>query len=91
MYLRKTLDTWEIWTNYGFGWEHECTEFNCHDAGDRKREYYANAQCEVKTKRKREPLTNFTTEQLAEIRENNRKATRRWLDRIKANRAKKVA
>jgi len=91
MYQRKTIDTWEIWTNYGFGWEHECTEFNRHDAGDRRREYNENARCAVKIKRKREPLKNYTHDQLLDIREGNRKATRRWLDRIKAKRAKQVA
>jgi hypothetical protein len=28
MYNRKTVDTWQIWVNYGQGWEHECTELS---------------------------------------------------------------
>ena len=25
--MRKTIDSWEIWVNYGT-WEHDCTEFS---------------------------------------------------------------
>ena len=25
-YQRKTRDEWQMWSNYGYGWEHELSE-----------------------------------------------------------------
>lgn len=56
-YQRKTRDTWQLWVNYGQGWEHECTEFTLRDALARKDEYRANCpQYPVKVRCKRERL-----------------------------------
>lgn len=43
-YIRKTIDEWEIHTNYGYGWEVELTESSRKEARDRVREYRENAQ-----------------------------------------------
>ena len=42
-YERKTVYVYEIWSNYGYGWEAEC---ECEDRADAKRllrEYNENA------------------------------------------------
>lgn len=41
-YKRKTRDTWELWINYGQGWEHELTEYSFKEIRDRRREYREN-------------------------------------------------
>jgi hypothetical protein len=30
-YTRKTRDEWQMWSNYGYGWEHEVSEDNWRD------------------------------------------------------------
>ena len=42
-YERKTRDRWDIMTNYGYGWECECSKYTFKDAMTTKREYMANA------------------------------------------------
>ena len=42
-YVRKTYDEYEIVTNYGYGWEVECTEETMKEARQRKKEYMENA------------------------------------------------
>ena len=42
-YVRKTYDEYDIVTNYGYGWEVECTEESLSEARQRKREYIENA------------------------------------------------
>lgn len=44
MYERKTYDEWEIWTNYGYGWECECTESTYEEARTNYRTYLENAR-----------------------------------------------
>lgn len=44
VYTRKTRDVWHVVTNYGYGWETECTEYTLKDAKQTKREYMENAQ-----------------------------------------------
>lgn len=54
-YLRKTIDTYELWINYGQGFEHELTEESYKEIKDRLKEYRDNCpQYPVKMKRKRE-------------------------------------
>lgn len=43
-YVRKTYDEYEIVTNYGYGWEVECTESSMKEARQRVREYRENAR-----------------------------------------------
>lgn len=33
MYVRKTVDTWVLEGNYGFGWEHILTEYTRKEGG----------------------------------------------------------
>lgn len=55
-YERKTIDTWQIWTNYGYGWEHETTEISRKECKENVKAYYANCPgIQIKIKRKREP------------------------------------
>lgn len=41
-YVRKTVDTWELWTNYGQGWGHETTELSWREMREQKRAYREN-------------------------------------------------
>lgn len=43
-YVRKTYDEYNIVTNYGYGWEVECTEETMNEARQRKKEYLENAR-----------------------------------------------
>jgi len=38
-YVRKTRDTWQLWINYGYGWEHETTELSRADKREQDRCY----------------------------------------------------
>jgi hypothetical protein len=42
MYVRKTVDEWQIWTNYGYGWENETTELTFREAREQVKCYRAN-------------------------------------------------
>lgn len=44
MYTRKTEDVYNIVTNYGYGWEVECSESTLKEAKQRKKEYLENAR-----------------------------------------------
>lgn len=44
MYERKTIDRWDIETNYGDGWEVECSEYTRTEAKRTYREYRDNVQ-----------------------------------------------
>lgn len=42
MYIRKTIDRWDIMANYGYGWEVECCEYSYKEAKQRLKEYREN-------------------------------------------------
>lgn len=42
-YVRKTYDEYDIVTNYGYGWEVECSEPTMKEARQTKKEYIENA------------------------------------------------
>lgn len=42
MYVRKTVDTWVLEGNYGFGWEYILTEYTRKEGVERLREYREN-------------------------------------------------
>ena len=42
-YVRKTRDRWDIMTNWGYGWECECSEYEYAAAIRTYREYRENA------------------------------------------------
>lgn len=41
-YQRKTIDRWDIMSNYGYGWECECSEYTRQEARQRLKEYREN-------------------------------------------------
>ena len=43
MYTRKTRDRWDIMTNWGYGWECECSEYTLSEARKTYREYRDNS------------------------------------------------
>jgi hypothetical protein len=55
MYKRKTTDEFQIWTNYGYGWEHESTCSTRQEAKQERQAYLDNAHTligiEIKKKR----------------------------------------
>ena len=57
-YVRKTIDRWDIETNYGYGWEVENSEYTRKDAKRSLREYVDNLQaygkCLVRMVKRRE-------------------------------------
>lgn len=55
-YVRKTKDVYNIVTNYGYGWEVECTEETYKEAKQRLKEYRENTTAQVKLEKKRERL-----------------------------------
>lgn len=55
-YTRKTKDIYNIVTNYGYGWEVECTEETYKEAKQRLKEYMENTTAQVKLEKKRERL-----------------------------------
>ncbi|WP_460647458.1 hypothetical protein [Lacrimispora xylanolytica] len=55
-YQRKTKDVYNIVTNYGYGWEVECTEDTYKEAKQRLKEYRENTSAQVKLEKKRERL-----------------------------------
>ena len=44
MYERKTIDRWDIETNYGYGWEVECSEYTRAEAKQTYKWYKAKVQ-----------------------------------------------
>lgn len=55
-YQRKTRDRWDIMTNYGYGWECECSEYTLNEAKQTAREYRENIQGAVRIEKHREKL-----------------------------------
>ena len=56
MYQRKTVDRWDIMTNYGYGWECENSEYTREDAKRSYKEYRDNIQGAVKLEKHREKV-----------------------------------
>lgn len=52
-YQRKTIDEFQIQTNYGYGWDVECCEFTRREALQRLREYRENTNAQIKIVKKR--------------------------------------
>ena len=55
-YKRKTIDRWDIMTNYGYGWECENSEYTWKDAKRSLREYRENVQADVRLEKHRERI-----------------------------------
>lgn len=56
-YTRKTVDRWDIMTNYGYGWECENSEYTREDAERSLKEYRDNIQGAVRLEKHREKVT----------------------------------
>lgn len=56
MYQRKTVDRWDIITNYGYGWECENSEYTWKDAKRSLKEYRENIQGAVRLEKHREKV-----------------------------------
>lgn len=57
-YTRKTRDRWDIVTNWGYGWECECSEYTLKEAKQTAREYRENSagRYRVRLEKHREKL-----------------------------------
>lgn len=57
-YQRKTRDRYDIMTNWGYGWECECSEYTRKEARRRLKEYVQNcdSRCEVRLEKHREKI-----------------------------------
>jgi hypothetical protein len=57
-YQRKTRDRWDIMTNWGYGWECECSEYSREEARKQLECYRDNAcgRFAVKLERHREEI-----------------------------------
>ena len=56
MYKRKTKDIYEIWTNYGYGWECETRATTYAEAKQLYKDYLYNTDARVKIEKRRERL-----------------------------------
>ena len=82
---RTTLDVWDIRVNYGQGWESEIEEFSWLLAKEQLAAYRKNApQYPVKAVKKREKLSNYSAQQLADIAKQVEAAKERWRARRRA-------
>lgn len=57
MYQRKTRDRWDIMTNYGYGWECECSEYSYKEARQTLKEYRENISGAVRLEKHREKIS----------------------------------
>jgi len=57
-YTRKTRDRWDIETNYGYGWEVECSEYTWAEAKAQAKCYRENSygRFAVRVKKHREAI-----------------------------------
>lgn len=55
-YQRKTRDRWDICTNYGYGWECECSGYTYKEAKQTAKEYRENTCALVRIEKHRERL-----------------------------------
>lgn len=55
-YIRKTRNVWQLFVNYGDGWEHETTEVTWADYKENRRLYLENCSYPQKWKWTREKI-----------------------------------
>lgn len=59
-YQRKTRDVWQFFVNYGYGWEHELTEFTREEGRQRLKEYRENCpQYPARLEKHRERIEEY--------------------------------
>lgn len=66
-HTRMTVDTWEIWVNYGCGWEHECTEFSARDARTNLKLYRENCPYPARIRKRRMRISDLTDHEKSTI------------------------
>ena len=54
MYTRKTIDRYDLMTNYGYGWECETSEYSYKEIKQRKKEYEENTNTAIRIEKHRE-------------------------------------
>ena len=61
-YQRKTRDRWDIMTNYGYGWDCECSEYTAAAAKQTLKEYRDNSagRFSVRLEKRREKQEDTT-------------------------------
>ena len=64
---RKTVDGWEIQSDYGQGWECECFEWTRTDAKQRLKEYRANSPYPVRSVKRRVKKSTLSDADLRDI------------------------
>lgn len=57
-YVRKTVDRWDIMTNYGYGWECEYSAYSRAEAKQIATDYRANTTALVRIEKHRERKEN---------------------------------
>lgn len=57
MYQCKTRDRWDIMTNYGYGWDCECSEYSYKEARQTLKEYRENISGAVRLEKHREKIS----------------------------------
>ena len=62
---RKTIDVFELWSNYGHGWEVETEEATRFDAQEQRKCYRENTNGSFKIKKKRVLKSTLTDDELA--------------------------
>lgn len=55
-YTRKTRDRWDIMTNYGYGWDCECSEYTWKEAKQTAKEYRENTRAAIRIEKHRERI-----------------------------------
>ena len=61
-YVRKTIDCYRFYCDYGQGWEHEITEYTRSDMRINRRAYLENSPYPLRIVRGREKITNVNRE-----------------------------
>jgi len=90
--LRKTIDVFQVFVDYGQGKEYTCAEFTSSAARRTLDEYRKNSpEYPVEMKRKRDHKKNYTISQLLEIEEDIKKERQFQADRRRERRQKRLS
>jgi len=55
-YVRKTKDVWELYVNYGLGWEYETAHYTLAEAKENRRVYRENCRYPLRIVKRREAV-----------------------------------
>lgn len=59
MYVRKTIDCWIFYCDYGQGWEEETREYTRREMLINRKAYHENSRYPLKIVKKRVPITKY--------------------------------